>query len=91
MHLTVRGAGDSLPTASPPSYSVWPARRLVPACRSGTLLLTAGYVRMRQNPYDWPQVGGSVVVWLVIGVVAGVGLLALLDPGSVDVLIATEL
>jgi hypothetical protein len=35
--------------------------------------------------------GCSVVVWLVIGVVAGVGLLALLDPGSVDVLIATEL
>jgi hypothetical protein len=50
-----------------------------------------GYLRMKQNPYDWPQVGGSVVVWLVIGAVAGVGLLALLDPGSIDVLIATEL
>jgi hypothetical protein len=46
---------------------------------------------MRQNRYDWPQVGGSVVVWLVVGVVAGMGLLALLDPGSIDVLVATEL
>ena len=46
---------------------------------------------MRENPYDWPDVGGSVVVWLVIAVVAGMGVLALLDPGSVDVLVAAEL
>ena len=46
---------------------------------------------MSQNPYDWPGVGGSVVVWLVIAVVAGMGVLALLDPGSVDVLVAAEL
>ena len=46
---------------------------------------------MRQNPNDWPQVGGFVVVWLVIAVVAGMGLLALLDPGSIDVLVTAEL
>ena len=46
---------------------------------------------MRQNPYDWPHVGGLVVVWLVIAVVAGMGLLALIDPGSIDVLVTGEL
>jgi hypothetical protein len=45
---------------------------------------------MRQNPHDWPRVGG-LVVWLVIAVVAGMGLLALLDPGSIDVLVTAEL
>jgi hypothetical protein len=45
---------------------------------------------MRQNPYDWPHAGG-LVVWLVIAVVAGMGLLALLDPGAVDVLVTAEL
>jgi hypothetical protein len=46
---------------------------------------------MRQNRYDWPHVGGSVVVWLVIAVVAGMGLFAFFDPASIDVLVATEL
>jgi hypothetical protein len=46
---------------------------------------------MRQNLYDWPHVGGFVVVWFVIAVVAGMGLLALFDPGSIDVLVSTEL
>ena len=46
---------------------------------------------MRQNPYDWSRVGGSVMVWLVIAMVAGMGVLALFDPGSVDVLVAAEL
>jgi hypothetical protein len=46
---------------------------------------------MRQNPYDWPHVGGFVVVWLVIAVVAGMGLVALVDPGSIDVLVTAEL
>jgi hypothetical protein len=32
-----------------------------------------------------------LVVWLVIAVVAGMGLLALLDPGAVDVLVIAEL
>jgi hypothetical protein len=43
---------------------------------------------MRQDPYEWP---GFVVVWLVIAVVAGMGFLALFDPGSIDVLITAEL
>jgi hypothetical protein len=47
--------------------------------------------RMRQDPYDWPRVGGVVVVWLVIAVVAGTGLLALFDPGSIQVLVTAEL
>jgi hypothetical protein len=46
---------------------------------------------MRHYHYDWPQVGGFVVEWLVIGVVAGIGLLALLDPSSVEVLFTAEL
>jgi hypothetical protein len=46
---------------------------------------------MRQEPYDWPRVGGFVVVWLVIAVVAGIGLYALFDPGSVRVLVTAEL
>jgi hypothetical protein len=46
---------------------------------------------MRQDPYDWPRVGGFVVVWLVIAVVAGMGLLALFDPGSIQVLVTAEL
>jgi hypothetical protein len=46
---------------------------------------------MRQNPYDWPHRGGFVVVWLVFAVVAGIGLLALFDPGSINVLVTAEL
>jgi hypothetical protein len=46
---------------------------------------------MHKDRYDWPQVGGSVVVWLVIAVVAGVGLLGLLDPAALEVLVTTEL
>ena len=46
---------------------------------------------MRHNPYDWPQIGGFVVVWLVIAVVAGMGLFAVFDPGSIQVLITAEL
>jgi hypothetical protein len=46
---------------------------------------------MRQDPYDWPRVGGSVVVWIVIAVVAGVGLIGLFDPGSMQVLVTAEL
>jgi hypothetical protein len=46
---------------------------------------------MRQNQYDWPRVGGSVVVWLVIAVIAGIGLLGVLDPGSIEALVTAEL
>jgi hypothetical protein len=46
---------------------------------------------MRQDRIDWPRVGGSVVVWLVIAVVAGMGLFALFDPGSIEVLVTAEL
>ena len=46
---------------------------------------------MRKDRYDWPQVGGVVVVWLVIAVVAGMGFLALFDPGWIDVLVTAEL
>jgi hypothetical protein len=46
---------------------------------------------MRQDPYDWPRVGGFVMVWLVIAVVAGMGLFALFDPGSIQVLVTAEL
>ena len=60
-------------------------------CPRGTFLLPAGSPRMRQDPYDWPRVGGFVVVWLVIAVVAGMGLLALFDPGSIQVLVTAEL
>jgi hypothetical protein len=42
---------------------------------------------MRQNPYDWP----FVAVWLVVAVVAGMSFLALFDPGSINVLVGTEL
>lgn len=57
----------------------------------GTFPLPAGFPRMRQDPYDWPRVGGFVVVWLVIAVVAGMALLALFDPGSIQVLVTAEL
>jgi hypothetical protein len=57
----------------------------------GTFLLPARSPCMRQEPYDWPRVGGFVVVWLVIAVVAGMGLFALFDPGSVRVLVTAEL
>jgi hypothetical protein len=46
---------------------------------------------MRQEPYDWPRVGGFVVVWLVIAVVAGMGLFALFNLGSVRVLVTAQL
>ena len=48
-------------------------------CPRGTFLLPAGSPRMRQDPYDWPRVGGFVVVWLVIA------------PGSIQVLVTAEL
>ena len=44
-----------------------------------------------QNRYDLPSVGGSLVEWLVIAVVAGVGVLAVADPGLVEVLVTAEL
>jgi hypothetical protein len=46
---------------------------------------------MRHDTYEWSQVGGFVVEWLVIAAVAGIGLLALLDPGSIEVLFTAEL
>ena len=52
--------------------------------------VTASSLLMRQNSYDWPHVGGSRGMAL-IAVVAGMGVLALFDPGSVDVLVAAEL
>jgi hypothetical protein len=60
-------------------------------CPRGTFLLPARSPRMRQEPYDWPRVGGFVVVWLVIAVVAGVGLFALFDPGSIRVVVTAGL
>lgn len=58
---------------------------------SGTFLLSGSCLLMRQNPYDWARVGGFVVVSLVIAVIAGMGLIALLDPGSIDVLVTAGL
>jgi hypothetical protein len=46
---------------------------------------------MCEEPYDLPRVGGFVVVWLVIAVVAGMGLFALLDPGSIRVVVTAGL
>jgi hypothetical protein len=46
---------------------------------------------MRQDRNIPPHVGGSVVVWVVIGVVAGIGLLGLLDPGSIELLVTAEM
>jgi hypothetical protein len=46
---------------------------------------------MRQDRYDWPRVGGFVVVWLLIAVVVGLGLFALFDPGSIEMLVTAEL
>jgi hypothetical protein len=40
---------------------------------------------------DWPRMGGFVVVWLLIAAVGGLGLFALLDPGSIEVLVTAEL
>jgi hypothetical protein len=57
----------------------------------GTFLLSASSLDMRQNRYDWPQVGGFVVVWFVIAVVAGMGLFTLFDPGSIAPLVTAEL
>jgi hypothetical protein len=54
-------------------------------------LLPARSPRMRQDPYDWPRVGGFVVVWLVIAVVAGMGLFAVFDPGSIQVVVTAGL
>jgi hypothetical protein len=57
----------------------------------GTFLLPARSRRMRQEPYDWFRVGGFVAVWLVIAVVAGMGLFALFDPGSIRVVVTAGL
>jgi hypothetical protein len=57
----------------------------------GTFLLPARSPRMLQEPYDWPRVGGFVVVWLVIAVVAGMGLFTLFDPGSIRVVVTAGL
>ena len=46
---------------------------------------------MRHEQIDWPRVGGAVVVWLLIAAVGGMGMFALFEPGSIDVLVATEL
>jgi hypothetical protein len=59
--------------------------------RRGTFLPSTGFSHMRKDRYDWPRVGGSVVVWLVIAVIAGAGLVGALDPGSITALVAAEL
>jgi len=57
---------------------------------SGTFLLTEAFPRM-QNRYDLPRVGGSLVGWLVIAVVVGMGVFAGADPGLIEVLVTAEL
>jgi hypothetical protein len=44
-----------------------------------------------QEPHDWPRVGGFVVTCLVIAGVAGMGLFALFDPGSIRVVVTAGL
>jgi hypothetical protein len=61
------------------------------ACLGGTFLLIASCLRMRQNPHHRPDVGGFVLVALLIALVAGMGFVAWLDPGSIDVLVTAEL
>jgi hypothetical protein len=46
---------------------------------------------MRHEPIDWPRVGGSVVVWLLIAAVGGMGAFALFEPGSIELLVTAEL
>jgi hypothetical protein len=46
---------------------------------------------MGNHRYNWPRVGGFVVVWFVIAVVAGMGLFTLFDPGSIAPLVTAEL
>jgi hypothetical protein len=46
---------------------------------------------MHHERIDWPRLGGSVVVWLLIASVVGMGLFALFDPGSIEVLVTAEL
>jgi hypothetical protein len=57
----------------------------------GTFLLSAGPTIMRKNRYDRPAVAGSVVVWLVIAAIAGMGLFTLFEPGSIAPLVTAEL
>jgi hypothetical protein len=60
-------------------------------CPRGTFPLTRGFFASASGPLHWPQVGGFVVEWLVIAVVAGTGVVALLDPGSIEALFTAEL
>jgi hypothetical protein len=46
---------------------------------------------MPHQRIDWPRVGGSVVVWLLIAVVGGMAAFALFEPGSIEVLVTAEL
>jgi hypothetical protein len=46
---------------------------------------------MLQDHHDWPRVAGFVVVWLMIAAVASMGLFAMFEPGSIAVLVTTEL
>jgi hypothetical protein len=55
------------------------------------LLPSAGSLDMRKNRYDRPAVAGSAVVWVVIAVVAGMGLFTLFDAGSIAPLVTAEL
>jgi hypothetical protein len=46
---------------------------------------------MSHQRIDWSRMGGFVVVGLLIASLAGLGLFALLDPGSIEVLVTAEL
>ena len=46
---------------------------------------------MYHERIDWPRMGGSVAVWLLIAAVGGLGLFAVFDPGSIEVLVTAEL
>ena len=73
----------------PPSIAF--SSRLGAGSHKGTFPPPAGSPCMPQDRYDWPRVGGSVVVWLLIAAVAGMGLFAVADPGSIEVLVTAEL
>jgi hypothetical protein len=46
---------------------------------------------MRHEQIDWPRVGGWIVVGLLIAAVGGMGVFALLEPDSIEMLVTAEM
>jgi len=86
--LKTEAIQPAIPERRGPPLTTLPARSGRP---QGNLPAPVRSQAMRHDQIDWTRVGGSVVVWLLIAAVVGLGAFALFEPGSIEALVIAEL